>query len=332
MLGFVLVYALGAQALLLVARLHFSPATVWLSVWIDVLPWLIIPALLTALIHARFSVRDGRGWRIHGWAGWIAGFQRARHGALSPTSLARATTLIVVFPVFHRAFAIYKSAIPLILPYQNDPTWTSVDRWIHFGRLPYELLPTFLTTPGALHWLELLYLAWHAVVGAGILWVTMQSDSALRRRFYFAFVATWVLLGNVAALAASSGGPCYYHALVGGTADPYAALMSRLALDGSSIPYTLGIRWQLWHHYQMSSVGVGTGISAMPSMHVAMPALFALTAYRKDAALGILFALFGVAIFVGSIALGWHYAVDGYVSTVAVGLLWWTSGRLAARQ
>jgi PAP2 superfamily len=332
MLGFVLVYALGAQALLVVARLHFSPATVWLSVWIDVFPWLIIPALLTGLIHARLSVRDGHGSRIHGWHGWIAGYRIARVGPLSPTALVRVMAVVLVFPVFHRAFTIYKSAIPLIRPFHYDSLWTKVDRWIHFGRLPYQLLPSFLTTPGALHWLETLYLSWHAVVGCAILWITMQSDSALRRRFYFAFLATWVLVGNVAALAASSGGPCYYFALVGGGRDPYAALLHRLALDGRSIPYTLGTQWQLWRHYRLSSVGVGTGISAMPSMHVAMPVLFAHAAYRKDAALSILFASFGVAILIGSIALGWHYGIDGYFSIVAVSIVWWASGRLVARQ
>ena len=332
MLGFVLVYAVSAQVLAIVAGMHFSPATVWLSVWVDLFPWLIIPAFLAVLIHARLSVRDNNGQRIHGWEGWIAGYRAARLGPLSSTTLIRTAAVVALIPIFHRAFAIYKSAIPLIRPFQDDSLWTEADRWLHFGRLPYQLLPSWLTTPAALHWLEVLYLSWHAVVGCVILWITLQSDSALRRRFYFVFLATWVLLGNVAALAASSGGPCYYLALVGGGPDPYAALLRRLALDGTSIPRTLATQWQLWRLYQLSSVGVGAGISAMPSMHVAMPVLFALAAYRKDAALSILFALFGVAIFIGSIALGWHYGVDGYVSIVSVCLLWWASGRLAARQ
>jgi hypothetical protein len=328
MLGFVLLYAFGAHALLIVARLHFSPATVWLSVWIDLFPWLIIPALLIALIHARFTVRDDQGRRIDGWQGWLAGYRKARLGALSPTTLIRVTAVVFVFPASHRAYAIYKSAIPLILPFKYDAQWTDIDRWLHFGRLPYQLLPSVLTTPWALRWLEVFYLGWHAVVGCMILWVTMQSDSQLRRRFYFVFLATLVLLGNLAALAGSSAGPCYY-ALVTGQPDPYAGLMQYLAQADHSIPYTLSIQGQLWHHYLLSTVGVGTGISAMPSIHVAMPVLFALAAYQKDAALGIALAIFGVVIFIGSIALGWHYAIDGYISVAVVSLLWWVSGRLA---
>lgn len=328
MLGFMLVYALGAQALLVVARLHLSPATVWLSVWIDLFPWLIVPALLVAVIHARFSVRSDQGLRIDGWQGWIAGYHKARIGPLSPTTLVRVMVVVLVFPAYHRAYSIYKSAIPLVLPFHDDLQWTEIDRWIHFGRLPYQLLPSVLTSPWALHWLEVFYLSWHAVVGCMILWVTMQSDSQLRRRFYFVFLATLVLLGNLAALAGSSAGPCYY-ALVAGQPDAYATLMHQLAQAGGSIPYTLSIQGQLWHHYQLSTVGVGTGVSAMPSMHVAMPVLFALAAYRKDAALGIALSFFGLVIFIGSIALGWHYAIDGYVSVAAVSLLWWASGRLA---
>jgi hypothetical protein len=329
MLGFVLLYALGAQALLIVARLHFSPATVWLSLWMDVFPWLVIPALFTALIHARITARDEHGGRIAGWQGWIAGYRRARVGALSPTSLVRVAVILLTLPLFHRAFTIYKSVIPLIRPFQYDVEWTAIDRWIHFGRLPYQLLSPALTSAAALHWLELVYLSWHAVLGCVLLWITMQSDSQLRRRFYFTFLATWVLLGNVAALAATSAGPCYY-GLVTGHPEVYAGLMRQLTLSSPSIPFTLGIQWQLWQHFRLSTVGVGAGISAMPSLHVAMPALFALAAYRKDPALALVLALFAVAIFVGSIALGWHYAIDGYVSVIGVSVLWWASGRLAA--
>jgi hypothetical protein len=32
-------------------------------------------------------------------------------------------------------------------------------------------------------------------------------------------------------------------------------------------------------------------------------------------------------VFVGSIALGWHYAVDGYVGAAGVAVLWMLCGR-----
>ena len=46
---------------------------------------------------------------------------------------------------------------------------------------------------------------------------------------------------------------------------------------------------------------------------------------------GRLFALYGLIILLGSVHLGWHYAVDGYVSILAVPMLWWLSGVLVRR-
>jgi membrane-associated phospholipid phosphatase len=64
------------------------------------------------------------------------------------------------------------------------------------------------------------------------------------------------------------------------------------------------------------------GISAMPSIHVAMATVFALVAWKTNVAFGILFVAYVVAIQIGSVILGWHYAVDGYVSMILTLALW----------
>ncbi len=46
----------------------------------------------------------------------------------------------------------------------------------------------------------------------------------------------------------------------------------------------------------------------MPSIHVAMPTLFALTAGQAPVVAGRALAAFAVVIFLGSVMLGWHYA------------------------
>ena len=73
---------------------------------------------------------------------------------------------------------------------------------------------------------------------------------------------------------------------------------------------------------------VVSGISAMPSMHVAICVLFGLwvTRFRK-LALTVLAWSYAVAIYIGSIHLGWHYATDGVVSAICVLAIWWTTGR-----
>ena len=62
--------------------------------------------------------------------------------------------------------------------------------------------------------------------------------------------------------------------------------------------------------------------AAMPSMHVALATLNALFLSRINRAAGVLgWAFLGITQ-VGSVYFGWHYAIDGYVSIIAVLVLW----------
>lgn len=70
------------------------------------------------------------------------------------------------------------------------------------------------------------------------------------------------------------------------------------------------------------------GISAMPSIHVAMSVIFLLSSYCISKTIGIVFLAYLVIIQVGSIILGWHYAIDGYVSIMASILIWTISGKI----
>jgi len=78
-----------------------------------------------------------------------------------------------------------------------------------------------------------------------------------------------------------------------------------------------------------SSNGLGAGISAMPSMHVSMALLVALSAAKISRAGAFCGYAFFAAILVGSVHLGPHYAVDGYVSVAVTLVAWTVAGRLA---
>ena len=75
-------------------------------------------------------------------------------------------------------------------------------------------------------------------------------------------------------------------------------------------------------------VALGSGISAFPSVHLSMATLWTIVAFRMSARLGWAALVFLLVILVGSVALGWHYAIDGYASIVVTLLLWKTVGRL----
>ena len=88
----------------------------------------------------------------------------------------------------------------------------------------------------------------------------------------------------------------------------------------------LTVQDMLWDFYQAGDFGFGRGISAAPSMHVASTWMIARMAqcYGRRAAIAG-WSFFGV-IFIGSIHLGWHYAVDGYISIIAIWALWRLAG------
>ena len=72
----------------------------------------------------------------------------------------------------------------------------------------------------------------------------------------------------------------------------------------------------LWDIYAAKRFGAGSGISAMPSMHVAM-STWTVIAFRSFAPRFAWVALTGwVVITALSIALGWHYACDGIAGSL----------------
>ena len=71
--------------------------------------------------------------------------------------------------------------------------------------------------------------------------------------------------------------------------------------------------------------GFGKGISAMPSMHNALYLLLIWMLYDRFGAswqLGLAL-IFELVVFVASVHLGWHYAMDGIVSAVLVPPVWY---------
>lgn len=74
------------------------------------------------------------------------------------------------------------------------------------------------------------------------------------------------------------------------------------------------------------------GISAMPSMHVAMSWVIAFQTFQFRRALGWLMVGFAVLIQFSSVHLGWHYAIDGYLGFVVAVVCWLIAKRLASLQ
>jgi hypothetical protein len=85
--------------------------------------------------------------------------------------------------------------------------------------------------------------------------------------------------------------------------------------------WALPLQDELWQGYIDQSVIV-KGISAMPSMHNGSALLYVLAGYQVSRFAGRILAVHCFLVFIGSIHLGWHYAVDSYLAWALALVIW----------
>jgi len=246
--------------------------------------------------------------------------------------ITMALPIVMVIPFFGGAFTLLKAAIPRINPYSWDPAFAALDRAIHFGATPWELLQPVLGYPEITWAVAWLYSSWFFVLALVWTWQAFSlSNPRLRLRFFYSLLLIWILFGTVAATGFASGGPCFYGGLVSGP-NPFETMMNYLEAANAKRP--LNVVWaqsMLWASYLDRDVQLGGGISAMPSIHVAMALLFVLVTWSARRWVGWIALAYFAVILVGSVHLGWHYAIDGYAMIPGVLAVWWFSGWLAKR-
>ena len=275
------------------------------------------------VLARRLRLRDADGRRVRGAAGWRGAWTGARAELFTVPRLIRLAFVLFLVPLFLGAFGRWKLLIQVVQPFAWDARLSALDAALHLGHLPWTILQPAVGSPPVTRLLDLIYVPVLLSVLIGMtVWQGWTTDGALRQRFLLTFVLAWILLGTGLAIALSSAGPCYF-GRVTGLPDPYAGLMSYLQHVHQVTPLTaLAIQEGLWQSHVTRVAGTFSEISAMPSIHVAMPTLFALAGGRADRRLGWVLGILAVLVFVGSVALGWHYAVDGYVGAAGVALLW----------
>jgi hypothetical protein len=228
--------------------------------------------------------------------------------------------------------------IGVVNPFYLDPFLAKADAIVHFGVPPWKITHFFFGGFAATMTLNILYNAWFFIMGIYLFGQIFSLAGAKHRAQYLlSYVLCWVVVGSVLAMVLSSAGPCYYGKLFG-EPDPYAPLMKGLvALDATQPESSYWHIWSLatqnllWSDHFLTTSEIGSGISAMPSMHVSMAYLMAFSAMRIGRWFGRVMLAYAVAISIGSVHLGWHYALDGYVSIVVTYLIWRFSGFLIDR-
>ncbi|MGO4376893.1 phosphatase PAP2 family protein [Pseudoduganella sp. RAF53_2] len=242
-----------------------------------------------------------------------------------------ALPVLLMMPLFASSFSLVKSTIPVLRPYAWDHFMSRSDAWLHGGVQPWELLQPVFGHPFMTAILNVNYHLWFFIMLATVYWLAFSIERrALRMQFLLSFVLSWIVLGNVFAILFSSVGPCYYGHMVAGL-DPYHGLIEYLRHADKEIPVmALTVQDALWSDYSRGVGSTALSISAMPSMHVASAVLLAQLGWSLCRKAGIALTIFAILIFLGSIHLGWHYALDGYVGGAGAWIIWKLVGRFTS--
>ncbi|MCL6684579.1 phosphatase PAP2 family protein [Sphingomonas alba] len=235
--------------------------------------------------------------------------------------IARGFPMLVVVAVLIPAFSAMKSSIPLFNTYSWDPVWIAADRAIH-GTDAWRLLQPVAGFPIVTSLLSVAYHAWLFIVYAGSAYFCIfPRDRELRARYLISYFACWTIIGVAMAIMFASVGPCFLAPLTGD--HHFDPLMSYLYSANQQYPvFVLPVQEQLLAWQQQNDHGLATGISAMPSMHVSMAMLFALSISKISRAAGAAAWLFVATIMIASVHLAYHYAVDGYVAILMTLAIW----------
>jgi hypothetical protein len=201
-----------------------------------------------------------------------------------------------------------KIMLPLARPFWADPLLAGIDHAI-FRTDPWRIANALFgwaapTIDGA-------YVTWMLVKFASLGVVLAMPES---RRKSQALLSYFLILACTALgqYLLSSAGPVFYARL--GFGDRFAALPIK--------PWVQVASSYIWRDYLRAGGDVGTGISAMPSLHVAIALWFALVVRAYAPRMAGIGYLYFALILIGSVLLGWHYAVDG-MAAIAIALVSW---------
>ncbi|KQU97041.1 hypothetical protein ASD12_21710 [Mesorhizobium sp. Root102] len=237
--------------------------------------------------------------------------------------------VILVLPVFFSIFTSMKDGINRIVPFYADKAMMEIDRSLHGGFDAWQILPQIFRHGALVFVLNFFYNLWFVIMFVVLFCVAFSSgNDRLRSQYLVAFVLTWGLLGNLAATAFSSVGPAFVLPFYGDRT--FSPLMEYLNATNAVYPiWALYAQGMLLANAALDGPRMGSGISAFPSLHVAIATLNAIYLWRFGGLVRWTGVVFLIATQIGSVQLAWHYGIDGYASMLATPIIWIVAGRIA---
>ncbi|MEM7743618.1 MAG: phosphatase PAP2 family protein [Pseudomonadota bacterium] len=236
--------------------------------------------------------------------------------------------LLFVFTMM-RLFKSFKPTIPELVPFSWDYTFRDWDRLLFLGYDGWEITHTLMPWHAGTWFIDRLYVFWFPIVLFTVC-ANALSPLASRRRlaFFLAFALNWIIAGSVIATIFSSAGPVYFDRILGD--DTFIPLIHALTEVQQTYRLTVLFGIELLWDAHVGIPGMPThGISAFPSLHVAMAMLVCLYLWSCNVIWRWLGVAFLILTLFGSVHLGWHYVVDGLASILICWVLWVGSVRFA---
>ncbi|KRS17286.1 phosphatase PAP2 family protein [Roseovarius indicus] len=322
LIGLVALHFLGVYAACLILGYPFGSGTA--STLISLLQ-VQVPLFLVILLFWRF------GWMVavvrpKRPTAWFA--NDLREILLDRDRMFTGAFAFLAMCLFAGSFTVGKDLIPHINPFSWDPYFAWLDRTLHGGTDPWQLLFRLTGTPAITTAINAAYHLWLMLAYFMIFVACFNVSRHDKHRTYLVSdLLCWTIGGNILATLFASVGPVYYAAF--GYGPDFTPLMDTLrGFNEISPVWALDVQEMLLHGYMND--GPLKGISAMPSMHVASTVTMTIYAFTVSRVIGWMMVGFATLILMGSVQLGWHYAIDGYLS-IALSLACWAIARRLVR-
>ena len=306
------------------AAVYFAVATAWNYFFRDDL--LFVGAKVLSVGTRAFGMMWFFGIGLVFFVAWVWMKSDSHKGFAQ--RCARSAVMLVLCCLFLAAFSSVKSSLPYVAQllgfkaFFADPLFAKLDQILHFGVDPWILAHGFTEFTG---WDNF---AVHASLIYGPMWIIFAfylpvimtfvgDDERTIRHYVVLYAFSWVVLGNIFALVGQSGGPIFYDRIF--ETARFADLTATLDASSSMANSWFSIvQPGLWESYVSEDQAIGSGIAAFPSLHVAMIMVAALYLSEKHMFLHAFGIFMVIAVMFSSVWVGYHYAIDGYFSIVAV--------------